>query len=155
MTSERARAKRRLAALLVPVALAGCAAIAAADDDDGARHAGTHTREAAARSSAAPRHVMLGRSVKGRGIRALVVGDSGATATALVVGCVHGNEPGGMAVVDRLRHWHPPAGSALWLVRAFNPDGVAAGTRQNAHGVDLNRNFPFHWRPLGPPGSQQ
>jgi protein MpaA len=27
----------------------------------------------------------------------------------------------------------------------MNPDGVALGTRQNAHGVDLNRNFPFTW----------
>jgi murein peptide amidase A len=155
LNSERARRKRRLAAILVPVAFAACAAIAAADDDDAPHHGADHRHEVLARPLAASRRVMLGRSVQGRPIRALVAGDSSATATALVVGCVHGDEPGGMAVVARLRRWRPPAGSALWLVRTFNPDGVAAGTRQNAHGVDLNRNFPFHWQTLGPPGSRE
>ena len=29
----------------------------------------------------------------------------------------------------------------MWLVKSVNPDGVQAGTAQNAQGVDLNRNF--------------
>jgi protein MpaA len=64
----------------------------------------------------------------------------------LVVGCIHGNEPAGIAVALALEHAKPPAGVALWIVPDLNPDGVAAGTRQNAHGVDLNRNFPIGWR---------
>jgi protein MpaA len=35
------------------------------------------------------------------------------------------------------------------MIEDVNPDGVALATRQNARGVDLNRNFPYAWRPLG------
>jgi protein MpaA len=73
----------------------------------------------------------------------------------LVIGCIHGNEPAGIAVADRLAHATIPHGSGVWIVRDLDPDGVAAGTRQNAHGVDLNRNFPYAWRPVGGPGATQ
>jgi protein MpaA len=33
----------------------------------------------------------------------------------------------------------------------MNPDGTAAGTRQNAHDVGLNRKFPYRWRPISDP----
>src|SRR5690348_471009 len=110
------------------VAVLAVVASALADDDDGAAHLRGHARQSAISSE------LLGRSVQGRPIRALVLGDPNAPTTALVVGCIHGNEPAGMAVVARLRHWHPPAGMAVWVVRDINPDGVAAGTRQNARG---------------------
>ena len=72
----------------------------------------------------------------------------------LVVGAIHGNETAGRAIVARLRNQASalPGGVALWLVDDMNPDGTAVGTRQNARGVDLNRNFPDGWRRQGSPG---
>jgi protein MpaA len=100
-------------------------------------------------SSARPessRVVTLGRSVDGRAIKAYETGDPGGT-RVLVVGCIHGNEPAGIAVARRLERLSP-ADLDVWIVPVLNPDGRAANTRGNAHGVDLNRNFPFRWRPL-------
>ena len=93
----------------------------------------------------------FGRSAKGRPLRVRRVDDPAAPVRVLVVGSIHGNETAGHAVVARLRRTPPPAGVQLWLVRTVNPDGVAAGTRQNARGVDLNRNFPFRWAGGGRP----
>ena len=89
----------------------------------------------------------IGRSAEGRPIQALRVGSPRARVKVLVVGSVHGNELAGRAVIERLLGARPPRGTALWLVRDANPDGAAAGSRHNAAGVDLNRNFPFRWRP--------
>ena len=93
------------------------------------------------------RHV-LGHSVGGRPIVAYELGDPSSSRTVLVVGCVHGNEPAGTAVATALARLAPPAGVDLWIVPSVNPDGQAAGTRGNALGVDLNRNFPWRWQPL-------
>jgi protein MpaA len=92
---------------------------------------------------------VLGRSVEGRRIVAFERGDPAAKRKVLVVGAIHGNETAGTAVIGRLRQLPVPVGIDLWLVATVNPDGVAAGTRGNAHGVDLNRNFPYDWQPLG------
>jgi protein MpaA len=91
--------------------------------------------------------VRLGTSVGGRPIVAYEVGPPHAPESALVVGCIHGNEPAGIAIARALEHVKAPPGVDLWIVPDLNPDGVAAGTRQNAHRVDLNRNFPTGWRP--------
>src|SRR6266496_702733 len=93
------------------------------------------------------RTVLLGRSWQGRPIRAVEVGNPAGT-RVLVVGCIHGNETAGIAIADALEHLSSPPDLDLWIVPDLNPDGVAAGSRQNAHGVDLNRNFPWRWRPM-------
>ena len=41
----------------------------------------------------------------------------------------------------------------MWSVISINPDGHALHTRKNAHGVDLNRNFPVGWSGAEPPSS--
>jgi protein MpaA len=92
--------------------------------------------------------VVVGHSVLGRAILARIVGAPDAPRRILVVGCVHGNERAGEAITRRLRSVTPPARAAVWIVDEFNPDGCQANTRQNAHGVDLNRNSPWHWQPL-------
>jgi protein MpaA len=93
----------------------------------------------------------LGRSVEGRPIRVVRIGDRRAPRKVLVVGAIHGNETAGIPVVRALRRRDAPRGVELWLIPSLNPDGVAAGTRQNARGVDLNRNFSNAWRAQGRP----
>jgi murein peptide amidase A len=93
--------------------------------------------------------VVVGHSVQHRPITVVHVAGTGPR--ILVVGSIHGNEPAGIAIVRALERTHPKVD--LWLVPALNPDGLAAGTRQNAHGVDLNRNFPSLWERFGHPGS--
>ena len=91
---------------------------------------------------------VIGHSVRQRRIRVRIVGNLQAPRRILLVGCIHGDERAGVEITKRLRAVKPPAGTSWWLVDEFNPDGCAAGTRQNARNVDLNRNSPWNWRPL-------
>jgi len=102
-------------------------------------------------ASAAPQAPVIGHSVRGRPIVAYERGDRSAPPT-LVVGVIHGSEPAGLAVIAQLRRLPLPPHVHLWLVPTVNPDGLATGTRQNAHGVDLNRNWPAAWVHTGVSG---
>jgi protein MpaA len=97
----------------------------------------------------------IGHSVDGRAIRPVVLGQAGAQHRILVVGCIHGNEPAGMAITRRLVEAGAPAGTEIVVVPAVNPDRCGRGVRGNAHGVDLNRNFPSNWSRIGRPGAYQ
>jgi protein MpaA len=122
------------AGLLLVAALTGCASPAAGRAD----------RALAASAVGAP-HGVAGTSVEGRAIEYSVVG-AGPRAI-LVIATIHGDEPAGTPLVERLeRELRGRAelvdGLTCVLLPVANPDGLAAGTRANARGVDINRNFP-------------
>ena len=119
---RHARRKRLVAALLMLAIVAGFGSAA---------------------SARSPVRLQLGRSYGGRPIVAIRGGDSEG-ARVLVVGCIHGTECAGIAVVRALERVR--ARVDLWLLPDLNPDGYAAGTRQNGRGVDLNRNWSSQWR---------
>jgi len=74
---------------------------------------------------------------------------------ALIVGSIHGDEPAGLQVTEILRTISLDQPLDLWIIDNLNPDGLAVSTRQNANKVDLNRNFPRRWEPVGKVGFWQ
>jgi hypothetical protein len=87
---------------------------------------------------------VIGTSVKGAPIRELTVGHG--PRRVLFVGGIHGDEPEGALTTTELPAAFIAAGLVdavtLTIIEDINPDGRSAGTRENANGVDVNRNFP-------------
>jgi protein MpaA len=110
----------------------------------------TYAAPAAAAAAGAAVRQVIGRSVEDRPIVAFHRGTPGAP-KAVVIATMHGNEPASRLLVDALVKGPPIRGVDLWLIPVYNPDGLARGTRRNAHGVDLNRNFPYRWIDLDGP----
>jgi murein peptide amidase A len=120
-----------LAVVQVALLVTGCSAAAGPAHRPAPRSAGP------ARPAVDPlvrRTMVLGYSVRHRLIIAIQLGDPDSPRRALVVGCIHGSEPAGIAIATALARGSPPAQANLWIVPDLNPDGVAVGTRQNAHG---------------------
>jgi len=92
-------------------------------------------------------HRVIGRSVKGRKIHAWHRGERGKPRVVLI-STMHGNEPATRQILRELWRAKRIRGVDLWVVPVYNPDGLARGTRKNARGVDLNRNFPYNWADL-------
>ncbi len=89
----------------------------------------------------------LGESVQGRKIMAYRLGDKSKRRVVLIA-TMHGNEARPRRILLSLRNGPSISGVDLWVVPTYNPDGMAAGPRKNAHGVDLNRNYPYTWADL-------
>lgn len=65
----------------------------------------------------------------------------------LVVAGIHGEEPETTFLLSRALRHLPHVLEHTAVVLCANPDGTAMGTRGNASGVDLNRNFPTsNWK---------
>lgn len=87
---------------------------------------------------------VIGTSFKGLDIEMFKLTDG--PQKVLLLGGVHGDEPEGYTFAEnflRKGDWKGFAGKlALYVIPRLNPDGCLANTRQNANGVDLNRNMP-------------
>ena len=101
----------------------------------------------------------LTRSVEGRPINLVELGD-GPRWVAVIGGIHQGNEANTTDLVNLLLdHFQAnldliPDGVGVAFIPDLNPDGAVAGTRENANGVDLNRNWDADWKPdsYGPSG---
>jgi murein peptide amidase A len=126
----------------------------------GASSSAAEHRPAFARFPNGPgiRTKVVGRSAGGQPVELRQVGDPKWSGELLVFGCIHGDEcaAAGLGLVSTsLAAGCPDPDSDAYIVPNINPDGNAIGSRLNARGVDLNRNFPSEWQRIGRPWSSQ
>ena len=95
---------------------------------------------------------VIGQSVEGRDISAIVIGNG--TRYAIIDGSIHGNEKTGtfacLRIAELLIEYY--RSDSFWksrlteytviIIPVLNPDGYVHNTRENANGMDLNRQFP-------------
>ena len=101
------------------------------------------------------RPMTIGYSVLGRPLEVYRFG-SGPRERFILAGIHGGYEWNTVALAEELIRYlgeHPeviPPDMTLYILHDMNPDGEARSHsydgRVNAHGVDLNRNFPYHWK---------
>ncbi|MCE5237168.1 DUF2817 domain-containing protein [bacterium] len=96
-----------------------------------------------------PAKQTVDHSVQGKPIIVVRFGDG--PDTTFILGGFHGDEPGSTKICQELvrcLETHPTEydGRTVIIVPAVNPDGLAAHTRVNANGVDINRNWGEGWK---------
>ncbi|HNP73448.1 MAG TPA: M14 family metallopeptidase [Kouleothrix sp.] len=101
---------------------------------------------APARAATQIAELTLGSSAEGRPITAVKIG--GGPRKLVLVGDTHGGPEANtfqlasqLADYFRANSAEVPAQVRLYIIPTINPDGLAAGTRFNGRGVDLNRNM--------------
>lgn len=118
----------------------------------------TELQDLAAANPTLVQLVNIGNSVQGRPIWFVKISDNASVEENepefKFSSSLHGDEVTGMDLCRRMMHYlvdnygTVPAvtslvnGAELWFCPMTNPDGMTNGTRYNANGIDLNRNFP-------------
>lgn len=89
---------------------------------------------------------VYGASVEGAPLH-VYLPESGRT-ELVILAAIHGDEAETTVVVSEALRCLPPGELRAAVILCANPDGLLRGTRGNARGVDLNRNFPTsNWTP--------
>lgn len=137
----------RLTATTMALVAAGLIGCSSTDSPAPQHHAPPQPSLASTQQPASPAPAQwqtIGTSLQGRPIRALTLGHG--PRQVLFIGGIHGDEPEGAYTTAELPGAFEAAGLAdtvtLTIIEDANPDGRAAHTRNNANGVDVNRNFP-------------
>ena len=94
------------------------------------------------------RHASSGYGTSVDGLPLTVYLPESGNAEIFILAAIHGDKSETtVAVSEALRCLHTADLQAA-VILCGNPDGMVRGTRGNARGVDLNRNFPTsNWRP--------
>jgi murein peptide amidase A len=89
---------------------------------------------------------VYGKSVDGVPLTAYLPEGDGAE--LLILAAIHGDESETTVAVSEALRCLPNGALRAAVILCGNPDGLLRGTRGNARGVDLNRNFPTsNWSP--------
>ena len=87
-----------------------------------------------------------GKSEKGTSLE--LYGPTSGPVDILLIAAMHGDENETTVVLSEALRRIPMGGIRNPVILSTNPDGALQGTRSNARGVDLNRNWPTaNWSP--------
>ncbi len=94
------------------------------------------------------RHASEGYGASVDGIPLTVYLPDSGSAEVVVLAAIHGDEPETTVAVSEALRCLPAGELQAAVILCGNPDGMVRGTRGNARGIDLNRNFPTsNWSP--------